>query len=85
MVASLLAIDLKACYKAGSGYRVVADIEGMDSDSKLTAILANRLVVGNHRSLRVLNWCSAGIPVSGESGIGVPGVLTIMIPEAMLD
>ena len=41
MVASLLAIDLKACYKAGSGYRVVADIEGMDSDSKLTAILAN--------------------------------------------
>jgi len=45
MAAPLLAVDFKACHKAGSGYRVVAGIEGMTSVWKLPTTQANLLAV----------------------------------------
>ena len=60
MVASLLAIDLKACHKAGSGYRVVAGIEGMSSVRMLPTMQANLLAVVVRTLLLVLDWYDSG-------------------------
>jgi hypothetical protein len=40
MVASLLAVDLKACHKAGSGYQVLIGESGIYSDGKFRALSA---------------------------------------------
>ena len=60
MAAPLLAVDLKACHKAGSGYRVVASIEGMASVRRLPTMQANLLAVVVRSSLRVLDWYDSG-------------------------
>ena len=64
-------------------YQVVTSTVEMESDRKFTALLANLLAVVTGRSLRGLNRCSAGIPVSRVSDIGVPGVLAIIRPEVI--
>ncbi len=74
MAAPLLAVDLKACHKAGSGYRVVAGIEGMASVRRLPTMQANLLAIVVRSSLRVLDWYDSGRLVREGLGIGVSEV-----------
>ncbi len=60
MAVPLLAVDLKACHKAGFGYRVVAGIDEMASIRSLPTVLANLLAVVVRSSLRVLDWYDSG-------------------------
>jgi len=60
MAAPLLAVDLKACHKAGSGYRVVTSIDDLGSVPRLTTMQANLLAVVVRNSLRVLDWYDSG-------------------------
>ena len=60
MAVSLLAVDLKACHKVGSGYRVVAGIEGMAPVRRLPTMQANLLAIVVRSSLRVLDWYNSG-------------------------
>jgi len=60
MDAPLLAVDLKACHKAGSGYRVVAGIEGIASVRRLPTMQANLLAVVVRSSLRGSDRCNSG-------------------------
>jgi len=62
------------------GYQVVTGTGEMNLVREFAAILANWLVVSTHRSIRGSNRCSAGRLVSGESSIGVSGVLAFIRP-----
>ena len=55
MAISIFAVDLKACHKAGSGYRVVVGVEGMASVRRLPNMQANLLAVVVRSSLWVLD------------------------------
>ena len=60
MAVSLLVVYSEACYKAGSGYQVLARIEGMASVRRLPTMQANLLAVVVRSSLRVLDWYDSG-------------------------
>ncbi len=60
MAISIFAVDLKACHKAGSVYRVVAGIEGMASVRRLPTMQVNLLAVVVRSPLRVLDWYDSG-------------------------
>ena len=60
MVAPLLAVDLKACHKAGSGYRVVTSIDDLGSVPRLTTMQANLLAVVVRSLLAGSNWYDSG-------------------------
>ena len=56
MAISIFAVDLKACYKAGPGYQVVAGIDEMASVRRLPTMQANLLAVTVRSSLWALDW-----------------------------
>jgi hypothetical protein len=60
IAAPLLAVDLKACHKAGSGYRVVASVDEMVSVGRLTTIFIKLFSVVVRSSLRVLDCYDSG-------------------------
>ena len=74
MAVSLLVIDQEACHKAGSGYQVVAGIEGMASVQRLPTMQVKLLAVVVRSSLRVLDWYDSGRLVREGLGIGVSEV-----------
>ena len=75
MTISIFAVDLKACHKAGSGYRVVAGIDDMASIRRLPTMQANLLAIIVWSSHRDLDWYDFGRLGYEGVGIGVSRVL----------